>query len=959
MPRRAKLTVCRVLAWLLIGLGAASFVTSRVSASRLDERVTARGDCWEAVASDGEILSAPLQLGGLTIGPGDCFRFRELPPRFQWQSARIEARKLESTSILEILLHRSATTEYVLGVVAEEPLGLFLAAVQPGAPPVILGRTAVPGALKNSYAAFKLLVVRGAGTVTVSLDGRPVLEHAVPDLAAWNEPWLDLPEFTTRNGPCSLRFVSITGASREAGGEAGSEGGGKAGPTTYACGLAALVSHSPWTRYAREALLVVLCLLASGLYLRAVCFGRPSPGELADAVAWAGLGAALPLIVGRLTGVDPGGTVIGLAFACGLAAGVISLRGRLIARAAPARPGAVGMGLAALTICMLCVASLTSRVVEDPKPADDAGAIPASSAPRAGAALPEHATLDAGNALLATADGPDVELSATAILSKDSVLEVRLRAEAPPHASGIALLLSSDPDVASSFVIETSRTFEATGSSAGCVAAGKACDVTVRIRGARCSASIDGKDIAATFEQTGSSGVALLAARGSVALSEITLTSLPAETSGGALVPAEGLSIAGMILVWSVVLGAALIVLGGFPVAAAALLLSLALLPVAVTGALTAPASDTMIDSGLKAGYLLAILLVLPVVVHAKRLRGLTVLVLLMVVLVTSPLLAFGVLTGGGDRSLLLPSSWNYVGWSGERMESELAYLRHPLIRRLNDYLAAHTFRGKALAAVKPAGTQRVLTLGGSSTWGFGIPEGEHKEYPALLETLLNDAHAAPHAPVEVFNGAYQGATGARLFRVLRDGLLGFQPDVVTLSLSYNDGFALTRCDEDALFDELAEPGRSRSVLGDARIVWDCTRGEAVMKQLLVRFASWKGSTSELWTAMGHAEADSPPRRFERVLRRFAELAAQRRFKLILIKEPLAGDRRFLWKDEFREVMDHVGVSCGIPVVDPTPLLEAAGGAALFQDDVHPRPGGHAVIASALLPVVRAALDAD
>jgi len=54
--------------------------------------------------------------------------------------------------------------------------------------------------------------------------------------------------------------------------------------------------------------------------------------------------------------------------------------------------------------------------------------------------------------------------------------------------------------------------------------------------------------------------------------------------------------------------------------------------------------------------------------------------------------------------------------------------------------------------------------------------------------------------------------------------------------------------------------------------------------------------------------------------------------------------------------MDAVGSEFGLPVVDPSPALQAAGGAELFFDDVHLKPAGHAVVAEVLAPVVRAAL---
>lgn len=74
--------------------------------------------------------------------------------------------------------------------------------------------------------------------------------------------------------------------------------------------------------------------------------------------------------------------------------------------------------------------------------------------------------------------------------------------------------------------------------------------------------------------------------------------------------------------------------------------------------------------------------------------------------------------------------------------------------------------------------------------------------------------------------------------------------------------------------------------------------------------------------------------------------------------EPLAGDKAFafLWKAEFRAAMERVGARHGLPVVDPTPALQAAGGGALFMDQVHLAPAGHEVVAAVLEPHVVALL---
>jgi lysophospholipase L1-like esterase len=299
-------------------------------------------------------------------------------------------------------------------------------------------------------------------------------------------------------------------------------------------------------------------------------------------------------------------------------------------------------------------------------------------------------------------------------------------------------------------------------------------------------------------------------------------------------------------------------------------------------------------------------------------------------------------------------SGW--LSWSGERLEDDLAWLQHPELRSLNGYLADHRFRGRAVTVEKPAGTARVITLGASTTYGFAIPDGTGQEYPMVLERLLG-ADGAQR--VEVINAAFLGATTEHQYRLLRDGLMVFQPDVVTLSLFYNDSFALTGADVAATVARSTAQGYRRSLLDDALQMFRLQQAPRRVTALTSRFREWQGSTLELWSSLELAPNEpTPPQRYEAQLRRFAELGRERGFCLVLVKEPVR-EAHTAWKDEFYAAVDAVAAEYGLPVVDPTPALQAAGGAALFMDVVHLRAPGLAIIAQELAPAVRECLQRE
>ncbi|MFQ5746784.1 MAG: SGNH/GDSL hydrolase family protein [Gemmatimonadota bacterium] len=117
------------------------------------------------------------------------------------------------------------------------------------------------------------------------------------------------------------------------------------------------------------------------------------------------------------------------------------------------------------------------------------------------------------------------------------------------------------------------------------------------------------------------------------------------------------------------------------------------------------------------------------------------------------------------------------LGLPAERAERDARY----------DLTARHNFLGFRTpheTFAKPAGVQRVVTLGDSFTWGFYIPRTEDT-WPARLESRLN---AARQTPVEVVNLGRPRYTTANEAEVLRRIGWQFSPDVVVLQFLVNDG---------------------------------------------------------------------------------------------------------------------------------------------------------------------------
>lgn len=100
---------------------------------------------------------------------------------------------------------------------------------------------------------------------------------------------------------------------------------------------------------------------------------------------------------------------------------------------------------------------------------------------------------------------------------------------------------------------------------------------------------------------------------------------------------------------------------------------------------------------------------------------------------------------------------------------------------------AAHSnsmgYRGPELAIPKPAGTTRVLLLGGSTTHGWGVDDDE------TIDTYMRDALARLHPGrrFEVANLAFDGYDSWQLLQRLRVDGARLEPDFVIVNTGVND----------------------------------------------------------------------------------------------------------------------------------------------------------------------------
>jgi lysophospholipase L1-like esterase len=237
--------------------------------------------------------------------------------------------------------------------------------------------------------------------------------------------------------------------------------------------------------------------------------------------------------------------------------------------------------------------------------------------------------------------------------------------------------------------------------------------------------------------------------------------------------------------------------------------------------------------------------------------------------------------------------------------------------RRISMSVNEQGFRGALLAPTKEAGVLRIVCLGDSHTFGFGVEED--RTWPERLRRLL--AERSP-GRFEVLNAGTPAYNTTREVRLLESRLLALEPDVVLLQYFVNDTAGAD------VEEEREEPRR-----GDALLTWTSPNRKGWIQS--VRQASrladvcldgvWRSRLRALFSAGDWAVKDSEDPGWRDVregLRTAHALAGARGAKLGVLLYPLLMRRgeSFVSHASYVQVAEYCA-SEGIPCFDAEPAL--------------------------------------
>ncbi len=101
-------------------------------------------------------------------------------------------------------------------------------------------------------------------------------------------------------------------------------------------------------------------------------------------------------------------------------------------------------------------------------------------------------------------------------------------------------------------------------------------------------------------------------------------------------------------------------------------------------------------------------------------------------------------------------------------------------------------YRGRPVTLARTPGITRILCLGGSTTYGWGV-DSARDAYPAQLERILNGNTRTDTRRYEVINAGLPFGTSAELITHYHFKFHYYQPDIVIIHTGGNDALAIGR----------------------------------------------------------------------------------------------------------------------------------------------------------------------
>ncbi len=288
--------------------------------------------------------------------------------------------------------------------------------------------------------------------------------------------------------------------------------------------------------------------------------------------------------------------------------------------------------------------------------------------------------------------------------------------------------------------------------------------------------------------------------------------------------------------------------------------------------------------------------------------------------------------------------SWAHPDWRhqvstywNDGLDPSYHWVYDPMLRRLNPWFVDQRFKRRDYPGAHQ-GTRRVVVLGGSQTFGWGIPSEDRMTFSDKLADAL---YGLGHDDIEVVNAAFPGVkttTGLRWF----DGVARrYQPDVLVVNFVVNEFM-----DVDPYHVWSGEHGPEQRVAPMAALAWLKRLPRDIHCSHLVQIV------------LAH---NYEILEMEQSLRRIVELAREVGVEVVFSVEPtniyVESAGRVIMRNDADigaavEVYERLGDELGVPVYNVLPHFLEEAENLWFYDTMHMSRLGHRVFADNLAELI-------
>jgi hypothetical protein len=266
----------------------------------------------------------------------------------------------------------------------------------------------------------------------------------------------------------------------------------------------------------------------------------------------------------------------------------------------------------------------------------------------------------------------------------------------------------------------------------------------------------------------------------------------------------------------------------------------------------------------------------------------------------------------GGSEIALRAAGWPKKDPTKEFTHSEVYWVQPPS-QHLEPYphketggsfrvsTDANGLRAPLHAEQKPAGTYRVMTLGCSTTFGWGVDD--ELTYPARLEAILNDSGHK----VEVINGGQPGYTSFQGLWLWDRTLAKYTPDVVIFGYIVQDSRSVAYSDRSQATLQQNNDFLKHNLLYHFR----------VYQMLRAAIDTWRIEQKDKATDGGVFRV--PPEEYVENIRAFKARADAIGAKFVLFGFPL---ERTGYTEQHRGLLHSASDLLPAPLYDPQPDFE-------------------------------------